>query len=331
MSSNQIDILSDQPVFLNSDASWPQELLAEAQRLRLNLARPCWDKYDQLMAQLPEVSSPCKVSVQDGAVVIGESQQFSSEEHQKIEAMIEELVPWRKGPFNLLGHEVDCEWRSDLKWNRVVPHLNWFKGMKVADVGCGNGYYMYRMLELEPEYVLGFDPSEKFYQTFRFLQHFAKDPRLQIEMLGANHLKLLPGWFNCVFCMGVIYHQRNPLGLLADIYESLRYRGVVVLESIVMPGEDDTCLFPKDRYGKARNVYFLPTVPCLENWLHRTGFREIEVVCAGKTSTEEQRRTPYAPFESLSDFLDPADSSKTIEGYPAPERAVILARKKSKK
>jgi tRNA (mo5U34)-methyltransferase len=32
------------------------------------------------------------------------------------------------------------------------------------------------------------------------------------------------------------------------------------------------------------------------------------------------------PFESLSDFLDPADSAKTVEGHPAPLRAVLLAK-----
>jgi len=43
------------------------------------------------------------------------------------------------------------------------------------------------------------------------------------------------------------------------------------------------------------------------------------------TSTEEQRATAWMTYESLSDFLDPVDSARTIEGYPAPERAVVIA------
>jgi tRNA (mo5U34)-methyltransferase len=31
--------------------------------------------------------------------------------------------------------------------------------------------------------------------------------------------------------------------------------------------------------------------------------------------------------ESLAEFLDPNDPGKTIEGYPAPLRAVLVARK----
>ncbi|MEY8213807.1 MAG: DUF1698 domain-containing protein, partial [Colwellia sp.] len=29
--------------------------------------------------------------------------------------------------------------------------------------------------------------------------------------------------------------------------------------------------------------------------------------------------------QSLSDFLDPQDKNKTIEGYPAPQRAIFIA------
>ena len=45
------------------------------------------------------------------------------------------------------------------------------------------------------------------------------------------------------------------------------------------------------------------------------------------TTSEEQRRTEWMTTESLADFLDPHDSSKTLEGYPAPLRAVIVATK----
>ena len=30
-------------------------------------------------------------------------------------------------------------------------------------------------------------------------------------------------------------------------------------------------------------------------------------------------------FESLADFLDPNDHTKTIEGYPAPTRIIVTA------
>ncbi len=53
--------------------------------------------------------------------------------------------------------------------------------------------------------------------------------------------------------------------------------------------------------------------------------QHIADVCV--TTTEEQRRTEWMVTESLADFLDPNDRSKTVEGYPAPQRAVLIARK----
>jgi tRNA (mo5U34)-methyltransferase len=57
------------------------------------------------------------------------------------------------------------------------------------------------------------------------------------------------------------------------------------------------------------------------------GFSDIELHRFGPITSAEQRRTEWAPYESLADFLDPNDSSKTVEGYPAPHSAAVLARR----
>ncbi|NDY94766.1 DUF1698 domain-containing protein [Wenzhouxiangella sp. C33] len=56
------------------------------------------------------------------------------------------LIPWRKGPLNLGGVVMDTEWRSDWKWNRIAPHLE-LEGKRVLDIGAGNGYFGWRMLD----------------------------------------------------------------------------------------------------------------------------------------------------------------------------------------
>ena len=53
----------------------------------------------------------------------------------------------------------------------------------------------------------------------------------------------------------------------------------------------------------------------------------IKIVDVTTTSLEEQRSTDWMTFQSLKDFLEPNDPSKSIEGYPAPRRAVITASK----
>ena len=76
-----------------------------------------------------------------------------------------------------------------------------------------------------------------------------------------------------------------------------------------------------------RNVWFLPSTALMVRWLQRLGFREIDVLHEGPTTPEEQRATEWMHFDSLVDALDTADASRTVEGHPAPRRAVIAARR----
>ena len=60
-------------------------------------------------------------------------------------------------------------------------------------------------------------------------------------------------------------------------------------------------------------------------WLRRCGFVDARVVDVSTTTTAEQRRTDWMRFESLAESLDPENPQLTVEGYPAPRRAVFVA------
>ncbi|MDB6146244.1 MAG: tRNA methyltransferase [Pseudomonas sp.] len=236
------------------------------------------------------------------------------------------LSPWRKGPFDLFGVHVNTEWRSDWKWSRVSPHLD-LKGKRVLDVGCGNGYYQWRMLGAGAESVIGVDPNWLFFCQFQAIQRYLPDlPAwhlpFALEDLPAN----LEG-FDTVFSMGVLYHRRSPIDHLLALKDCLVKGGELVLETLVVEGDVQQVLVPEDRYAQMRNVWFLPSVPALELWLRRAGFVDVRCVDVSITTVEEQRSTDWMRFQSLSDYLDPADHSRTVEGLPAPMRAVIVGRK----
>lgn len=236
------------------------------------------------------------------------------------------LSPWRKGPFSLFGVDVDTEWRSDWKWARVAPHLN-LGGKRVLDVGCGNGYYMWRMLGAGADSVIGVDPNWLFFCQFQAMARYLPGRPIwhlpfTLEELPAN----LQG-FDTVFSMGVLYHRRSPIDHLLALKDCLAPGGELILETLVIEGDERAVLVPEDRYAQMRNVWFLPSVPALERWLYRAGFREVRCVDVSDTTVKEQRSTEWMRFQSLADFLDPADPTRTIEGLPAPRRAVLLARK----
>ncbi|MCV4281270.1 tRNA 5-methoxyuridine(34)/uridine 5-oxyacetic acid(34) synthase CmoB [Pseudomonas capsici] len=236
------------------------------------------------------------------------------------------LSPWRKGPFDVFGVHVDTEWRSDWKWSRVSPHLD-LKGKRILDVGCGNGYYQWRMLGAGAESVIGVDPNWLFFCQFQAMQRYLPDlPAwhlpFALEDLPAN----LEG-FDTVFSMGVLYHRKSPVDHLLALKDCLVKGGELVMETLVVPGDAQQVLVPEDRYAQMRNVWFLPSVPALELWLRRAGFVDVRCVDVSTTTVQEQRSTEWMRYQSLGDFLDPEDHSRTIEGLPAPMRAVIVGRK----
>ena len=127
----------------------------------------------------------------------------------RLEAALRVLHPWRKGPFRIGGISIDTEWRSDWKWRRLSGSLGRIDGARVLDIGCGNGYFGWRLLEAGASEVVGIDPTLLFCMQHLALQTYINDPRNWVLPLGVDEL---PGTtqFDLVLSMGVIYHRREP-------------------------------------------------------------------------------------------------------------------------
>ena len=260
-------------------------------------------------------------------VTIGLAEEVTAQTQQEIKEQLRCFMPWRKGPFSVFGIDVDAEWRSERKWNRLRERLPDLSGKIVADIGCNNGYYMFRMVPLKPRLVLGFEPSVQHYYCFKALNAMAGFENLDIDLLGVEHISLFPQSFDVIFLMGIIYHRISPIELLKDMVAALKPGGTLLIESQAIPGSEPIALFPEHTYAKVPGTYFVPTGKTLENWLLRAGFNEIQLFCSHPMSSEEQRRTDWMEFESYLDYIDPEDASRTVEGYPAPWRIFLSARK----
>ncbi|BDM64105.1 tRNA U34 carboxymethyltransferase [Shewanella sp. NFH-SH190041] len=261
------------------------------------------------------------------SVTVGSGEQLSRGEQEKLTNLLQLLHPWRKGPFHLHGVHIDTEWRSDWKWDRVQPHISPMKYRTVLDVGCGSGYHMWRMLGDGAERVVGIDPSALFLCQFEAVKKLTGQ-NLPIHLLPLGIEQLPPlDEFDTVFSMGVLYHRRSPIDHLLQLRDLLKDGGELVLETLVVDGDENTVLVPPGRYGKMNNVWFLPSVAALTLWLEKCDFADVRCVNLDVTSLAEQRSTPWMRNESLVDYLDPQDISRTVEGHSAPKRATIVARK----
>lgn len=262
------------------------------------------------------------------AVKIGARDELTEADHAKVIEVMRNFMPWRKGPFEVFGVEIDAEWRSERKWQRLQQALPDLKDKVVADIGSNNGYYLFRMAAHQPRLAMGFEPHLHHHFTFKTLNSLAGQANLKSEMLGVEQIGLFENCFDVIFMMGILYHRISPIEVLKETCKALRPGGTLIVESQAIPGEEPIALFPEKTYAKVPGTYFVPTGPCLINWLTRAGFIDVELFCSHPMDNKEQRCTDWMDFESYDDFLDPTNPDLTIEGYPAPIRVFIKARKK---
>ncbi|WP_224959146.1 tRNA 5-methoxyuridine(34)/uridine 5-oxyacetic acid(34) synthase CmoB [Geomonas subterranea] len=281
--------------------------------------------WQNALQSLPDVR-PSQVELRDN-VTIGSSADLGNIDRDQLVARLQAFHPWRKGPYNFFGIEIDTEWRSDWKWERVVPHIEPLAGRKVLDVGCGNGYHGWRMRGAGADFVLGIEPFLLSVQQFLVMQRYLRDPRHHVIPIGIEDVPANLACFDSVFSMGVLYHRRSPLDHLLELKGCLRPGGELILETLIVAGDQETVFMPQGRYAKMRNVWFLPSIAAITLWLQRCGFTQISCVDTNRTSRDEQRSTEWMKFESLADFLDPDDAERTIEGHPAPLRAIFTAKR----
>ena len=281
-------------------------------------------KWRQALAELPPVPTGGN-DFNTAAITTGLEQKVDEQQRQQIIAALKKLMPWRKGPYRLHGIDIDTEWRSDWKWQRLADHIQPLAGRRVLDVGCGNGYHGWRMLGAGAELVIGIDPSPLFVMQYQAVKHFTGECPVYVLPVGIDCVPGKLHAFDSVFSMGVLYHRRSPIDHLLQLKGCLRSGGELVLETLVIEGDENQVLLPRGRYAKMRNVWFIPSYRAVMLWLQRCGFGDVKLVDVNKTSVDEQRRTEWMQFESLADFLDPADQQKTVEAYPAPRRAVFTA------
>jgi tRNA (mo5U34)-methyltransferase len=283
---------------------------------------PAWQKILEQLPKLEEV----KCSFGDTVTI---SSDCHAGTNDQIENLLRQLIPWRKGPFAINEVFIDTEWRSDWKWQRLLPHIESLQNRLVLDVGCGNGYHCWRMLEAGAKRVIGIDPSPRFVMQFYAIKHFAGQYPVDVLPIALENIPEFLPVFDTVFSMGVLYHRPSPMDHLRQLKSLLRANGQLVLETLVIADDSNTefgqVLVPEKRYAMMNNVWFIPTPTTLCAWLKKCGFENSRVVNVTVTNTEEQRVSDWMQYHSLADFLDPNDPSRTIEGYPAPRRAIILA------
>ncbi|MBT5293530.1 MAG: tRNA 5-methoxyuridine(34)/uridine 5-oxyacetic acid(34) synthase CmoB [Cellvibrionales bacterium] len=281
-------------------------------------------RWKQSLESLPDITIS-DIDMASSSVRAGVTTDCNDAQSSQLQEALMGLHPWRKGPFAVAGIDIDTEWRSDFKWDRLKDKIQSLEGRRVLDVGCGSGYHCWRMVAAGAELVVGIDPTPLFVMQYWAMQKYLQNPNVWVVPMRMEALPEKLKTFDTVFSMGILYHRRSPFDHLQELRDALVNGGQLVLETLVIEGDDGEVLVPEGRYSKMGNVWFIPSVPTLCSWLAKMKFRDVEVIDVSTTTVEEQRATDWMTFHSLSDFLDPDDPTKTAEGHPAPRRVVVVA------
>ena len=326
-------------------ADWTEQVQGRLAHFYGNARHGDYPDWLDAINRLPEIT-PTSARLDSDEVQIGQATDCSASQRAVIRQQLRRLLPWRKGPFNLFGLKIDAEWRSDMKWRRLQDKISPLAGRTVLDVGCGNGYYGWRMLGAGAKRVVGTDPTLRYVMQQRAIaKYLPREPfdilPLSLETLadaGAGpalrHARARPGnavdpgaGYDTVFSMGVIYHRRDPVNHIRELLSFLRAGGELVLESLIIDEKYGDVLEPRGRYAKMRNIWSIPSINTLKGWLSAAGLASVEVADISVTTPAEQRATEWTFEQSLADFLDPQNPHLTVEGYPAPKRAIVICSK----
>lgn len=309
---------------INDFLSNTEDLIREKQAFLSNLDNKLVKKFNTFFDALPDIKSDFK-DLSGDFIIAGKENEIDPGLKKEFKETLKGMIPWRKGPFNLFGVEIDTEWRSNLKWDRFADQLD-LENKRILDIGSSNGYYLFRMAEKNPMFAIGVEPFTPFYFQFKTIQKYLNLENVFTIPCTYDELPITKDMFDYVFCMGVLYHRRSPIDMLVRIRKNMEKDGILILENLIIQADEPMALTPEGRYARMNNVYFIPTLRTIKFWLEKAGFRDFKCIDVSVTDFSEQRKTEWTFDMSLEDFLDENDRSKTVEGYPAPIRAVVQAR-----
>ena len=283
-------------------------------------------KWQGILDTLPEINTN-HICLTEPAIIIGKANEINYLQKEILESSLLALSPWRKGPFNLFGLEVDSEWRSEKKWERIKGYLPKNKNMRIADLGCSNGYYSYKLLNLEPELVVGLDKTPLYIMQFLATKYYAnKTQELIVLPCSAEEFSQEKIDFDLILSMGILYHSKKPEDHISVLNKLLNKNGFVVLETIISLTKDNINIKKDETFAGMRNIGTIFTKNNLIKLMNTRGFKNIECVNENFTNTSEQRTTKWIQGKSFKDFILP--DGRTIEGFPPVCRAIFIAQKK---
>lgn len=160
---------------------------------------------------------------------------------------LEYLRDYQVATFNHQWGEIvyHDEFLSNPAWRKQAPldaaeragvALEWFRGKKILDCGCGPGRHAWTLASLGAA-VTGFDMAEQALDAAR--QATAEFQEVKIEKHSILEPLPYPVDFDMVWCYGVLHHTGDTLGGLRNIVRHVKPGGRIYLMLYAEPRRDN--------------------------------------------------------------------------------------------
>lgn len=122
-------------------------------------------------------------------------------------------------------------------WEVIEPHLGDLRGRRVLDVGCNDGFFLFAARRKGAAEVLGVEADGHHYQHAALVNELLDLGGIEVRNMSAYDLDDSLGSFDTTLLLGLIYHLKNPLGVLEKIAAMTTSR--MILDTAVRNSAED--------------------------------------------------------------------------------------------
>ena len=204
---------------------------------------------------------------------------FRDEEKEEILARIEALRPWAysmdfgSGVTTSQGQDPRGKFEKVLKF--VPSDLT---GLSCLDIPSNNAQLSMLLKDRGADRVVAIELTELYITQARFISEvLGYDLDLHVGDIHATPDDL--GQFDYVFCLGLLYHLKDMLGMFSKLYAWTK--GTCFMETeILKVGQYDTntALFIEGRYHSDATNWWIPGIGCVMGMARSAGFRQVEII-----------------------------------------------------
>lgn len=259
--------------------------------------------------------------LETAGIAYGETEQrFRSlvPEDPETRAFVDEFLPqlgmFLHGPFPLPGGRVtrsawDCRTKSGA-YDACGITAETIRGKRVLDIGCNAGYDTFYLNALGALENVGVEPHG-FCQHAQFLNAVYGRENISFLNIGWEKLDVAYlGDFDHVNCLGLIYHEKEPMQLLERIASIMKPGARLLLETHVLSERSSQAAFIENAFWGDATYWWIFGDECMMGMLRTAGFSSVTMA-----------------LKADCDSRNPDNPRITVEGHPAGARAWFVATK----